>query len=100
MAVAFVVFAIAFGIWKLAVGTAEFQDVRLNADGTVTFTYHPSASCSHVTFHYDFRDASGATLGTLDGDSTRSVSNGESVDVTATGKPPVGATSVNVSATC
>ncbi len=89
---------VAIAIGKCAIGTPEFSDVSLS-NGTVTFKYHASSACSALTFQYDFKDASGNSLGVLSGD-TRSVTSGEDVDVTATGTPPVGATSVNIGATC
>ena len=86
--------------------TQTISNTKIDSSTQIEFDYHASTNCNNLTFAYTFKDSSGSTVDTWNGESSHSVQSGRDYHITASADPQngkaiaSGATSFDVTPTC
>ena len=100
------VLGIGYAVFHNLAPTQTISNTKIDSSTQIEFDYHASSNCNNLTFSYTFKDSSGNTVDTWNGESSHSVQSGHDYHITASADPQNGnaiassATSFDVTPTC
>lgn len=86
--------------------TATISNTKIDSSTQIEFDYHAPKDCGNLTFSYNFKDSSGKTVDTWNGETSHSVQSGHDYHITASADAQTGqainssATGFDVTPTC
>jgi hypothetical protein len=104
--IALVVLVVGYAVVHNTGSTPTISNAKIDSSTQIEFDYHAGSNCNNLTFTYTFKDSSGSTVDTWNGESSHSVQSGRDYHITASADPQngqaiaSGATSFDVTPTC